>query len=74
MFKRVLFSLALVWGLHAAPAQAQRPVEATGVQPLLVGASVPAVSGLVDEQGAAFDLNAVLKKQPTVLVFYRGNW
>ncbi|MFT7692386.1 MAG: hypothetical protein ACI8P2_001005 [Candidatus Latescibacterota bacterium] len=74
MLKIVLLSLAFVWVLDTAPAEAQRPEEATGVQPLLVGASVPVVSGLVDEQGVAFDLNAALKKQPTVLVFYRGNW
>ncbi|MFT5090269.1 MAG: hypothetical protein ACI8PG_004649, partial [Planctomycetota bacterium] len=41
MLKIVLLSLAFVWVLDTAPAEAQRPEEATGVQPLLVGASVP---------------------------------
>lgn len=74
MLKVFLSALALVCSLQVAPAAAQRPEQATEVQPLLVGTAVPAVSGLIDMKGAAFDLGAAIKGKPTVLVFYRGHW
>lgn len=74
MLKIALSSLALVCSLQAAPIGAQRPETADAVRPLLVNATVPTVSGLIDAQGAEFDLNAALDKRPTVLVFYRGHW
>ncbi len=74
MLRKGLVLLALVAGLQHAPAEAKRAETADAVWPLLIGASVPVVSGLIDAQGAAFDLHAALDKKPTVLVFYRGHW
>lgn len=43
------------------------------INPLKVGAKAPKTS-LKTGDGKAFDLNAALAKQPTVLIFYRGRW
>lgn len=43
------------------------------INPLKVGAKAPKTT-LKTGDGKAFDLNAALAKQPTVLIFYRGRW
>ena len=48
-------------------------VSANGIQPLLVGQSVPDVQ-LQTADGKAFNLKQELAEQPTVLIFYRGGW
>ena len=74
-FTRLLLALCLAGlpaaaladeGLGLAPAANQ-------VRPLLVGSPVPQAE-LLDAEGAAFDLAAALKAQPTILIFYRGHW
>jgi peroxiredoxin len=42
--------------------------------PLQVGAQIPARSVVRDLDGKAFNLNAAVARQPTVLIFYRGGW
>jgi len=43
------------------------------IRPLLIGASVPDLT-LADLQGAPVELSAVLAKQPSIIIFYRGGW
>ena len=43
------------------------------VHPLKVGDKVPNLK-LVNADGLAIPLQEILKKQPTVLIFYRGGW
>ncbi len=74
MLRNLFCIAALLLALSAVGARAERPTSAAEVQPLLVGAKVPTVAGLVDVDGEAFDLQAALAKKPTVLVFYRGHW
>jgi peroxiredoxin len=49
------------------------PQSANEVRPLLVGDRVPILT-LKTVEGKAFDLNATIAKNPTVLFFYRGGW
>jgi peroxiredoxin len=49
------------------------PSKAEDIQPLSVGERVPSLT-LEDADGAVFDLNKAIKKQPTVVIFYRGGW
>ena len=74
-FTRLLLALCLAWLPAAALAQEGPAIApaANQVRPLLVGAPVPQAE-LFDADGAAFDLAAALKEQPTILVFYRGHW
>jgi len=54
----------------AAKDIADRP---ENVQPLLVGQSIPDVM-IWNEAGAPLKSLELVKKQPTILVFYRGGW
>ncbi len=49
------------------------PAEPTGISPLLIGESIPAVV-VPDAGGKSYDLNAKISEKPTILVFYRGGW
>src|ERR1700749_3093626 len=49
------------------------PGEPTGIRPLLIGESIPAVV-VPDAGGKSYDLNAKIIEKPTILVFYRGGW
>ena len=49
------------------------PHSAETVQPLLIGANVPAIV-IKQADGSPFDLNKSFAEKPTVLVFYRGGW
>lgn len=44
------------------------------INPLPVGASMPADSKVLAMDGTPFDLNAAVADKPTVLIFYRGGW
>jgi peroxiredoxin len=46
---------------------------AQDVRPLSVGATVPPLT-LAGVGGKAFDLDKAIKRQPTILIFYRGGW
>ena len=43
------------------------------VRPLMVGAEIPELT-LTTGEGEAFDLNAAIAADPTILLFYRGGW
>ena len=49
------------------------PTSATDVHPLLIRSEVPDVA-LQSADGSAFDLAAAVKKQPSIVIFYRGGW
>jgi peroxiredoxin len=49
------------------------PSSAEAVTPLKVGKKIPAVN-LNTPEGDSFNLNAFVKEQPVVLIFYRGGW
>ena len=46
---------------------------AESVRPLLIGATVPAVT-LATGDGKTVELGEILSRKPTVVVFYRGGW
>ena len=75
--KFITLTLALALGLAAAAGadDAVRPIPETAEEthPLAVGASRPSVT-LQTAAGAAFDLAAAVRRQPAVLIFYRGGW
>ena len=67
---------ALVSGLLLAGASARAagdPTSAADVHPLPIGTKVPEVM-LRTTGGADFDLAAAVKKQPSIVIFYRGGW
>jgi peroxiredoxin len=49
-------------------------VEGTLMKPLLAGATIPEGLVVKTPANANYDLNAAIKRQPTVLIFYRGGW
>lgn len=49
------------------------PTSADAVNPLAKGSNLPSIH-LTTPEGTTFDLNAFVKEQPVVLVFYRGGW
>ena len=46
---------------------------AEGINPILVGSTIPTVT-LTDVNNRPFDLMEAAKSKPTILVYYRGNW
>ncbi len=51
----------------------QIPTLPQDVCPLLTGSTVPALT-LQAVNGEPVDLNVAIRRQPTILVFYRGGW
>jgi peroxiredoxin len=49
------------------------PEDAQEIRPLLVNATIPQVT-LTDTDGQPFDVNAAVRQQPAILLFYRGGW
>lgn len=68
--------LALVFavaGLAQASDRAEVPDSPRGIRPLLIGATIPQVT-VKDAKGADVDLSDVFRKEPTILIVYRGGW
>jgi len=57
----------------SGPSRAELPGSAEEIRPLLIGATVPELT-LRSADGSGFDLGKAIKKQPTILIFYRGGW
>ena len=71
---RWLNCLALFVGLSlTATLASELPGAAKDVHPLLIGASVPAVT-IKTLDGEPYDLQERLDGKPSLLVFYRGGW
>jgi peroxiredoxin len=68
-----ILTFALLAFLHFGTLQAQIVGQATDISPLLIGESLPDAT-LQDLDGQPIQLSAVLSRQPTVLVVYRGGW
>jgi peroxiredoxin len=68
-----ILTFALLAFLHVGTLQAQIVGQATDISPLLIGESLPDAT-LQDLDGQPIQLSAVLSRQPTVLVVYRGGW
>jgi peroxiredoxin len=49
-------------------------IQGTMQTALQAGATMPANSVVRTIEGKPFDLNAAVRRQPTVLIFYRGGW
>jgi peroxiredoxin len=49
------------------------PASPQDVCPLLTGSAVPAFT-LLAANGEPVDLNVSIRRQPTIMVFYRGGW
>jgi peroxiredoxin len=49
------------------------PLDPKDVSPLKVGDSVPTIS-LLNDNNQTVNVNALLRMQPAVLIFYRGGW
>jgi peroxiredoxin len=43
------------------------------IKPLMIGQPIPEAS-LITSEGKPFDLQAVVKEQPLVIIYYRGGW
>jgi peroxiredoxin len=70
----LLFAAVSLQAQNADTAGRQQiPSSADAVEPLEAGRKMPSVK-LKTPEGAAFDLNAFVQKQPVVLIFYRGGW
>ncbi len=72
MIALLLFAFSYATGAPSGGEDAP-PDAAEKIRPLLIGARVPKLT-LTTLAGEPFDLNAAVAKQPTVLIFYRGNW
>ena len=73
--QRIKPAILLAAALVAVPAVAEAEVAKAPdqVRPLLIGAQVPEVTVQTGE-GKPFALLDALRKQPTVVIFYRGGW
>ncbi len=49
------------------------PDKPEDICPVLIGTKLPEIA-LKTADGSAFNLNAAIAKQPTVLIFFRGGW
>ncbi|HVS65033.1 MAG TPA: hypothetical protein VMT85_16185 [Thermoanaerobaculia bacterium] len=58
--------------LAQAPGDAL-PERAEDIRPLLIGAEVPSVE-VRTLDGDAVDLRDIVRRKPTILLFYRGGW
>ena len=73
-FDRVYRALCALIVCFGASASADRVFEsAADVEPLAVGAQVPAVT-VKTVKGAPVDLASLVKDRGALLVFYRGGW
>lgn len=75
---RIAITAALMSGMILAPTAAKaaedRPAaQATRSEALGVGATIPDVA-VLDEQGGEVRLRDLVRRGPTVLLFYRGGW
>lgn len=59
--------------VHGQAKVAALPLKATGVQPALVGTTVPNIE-LVSRSGEELNLSAARGGKPSVIVIYRGGW
>lgn len=57
-----------------SPSPADIPAKAEDVHPIMVGQMVPDDIQIRDIDGNEIKLNDVIKKKPTLLIFYRGSW
>lgn len=78
LFKTLVFLpfLILVFGFvsfSSAQTTKKVPLKAEDAKPLLKGDRVPSVT-LKTVEGAELNLLDAAKKQPTILLFYRGGW
>jgi hypothetical protein len=64
---------ALVTLASPAGAAGKAAPSAREISPLLIGETLPRLE-LKTSDGAAFSLNAAVKKKRTVLIVYRGGW
>ena len=49
------------------------PTSAKGIRPLLLDSTIPDIT-LKDSDGADFNLNQAIQKQPTIVLFFLGGW
>ncbi len=72
LLTNIMFILACSWSLAAA---ASKPVPDSpeGTKPISVGEQLPALT-LKGLDAKPVDLNALVAKKPTILIFYRGSW
>jgi hypothetical protein len=62
-----------VAGLAQAGDAGEVPDSPRGIRPLLIGATIPQVT-VKDAKGADLALADVFRKEPTILIVYRGGW
>lgn len=73
VINRLPFLITLFFMNMFSQANAQIPLHAKDISPLLIGESVPDAR-LQDKNGSIIALKEVLKQKRTVMVFYRGGW
>lgn len=72
-FMKKMFFLFVISGLFPLLVHSQIADKKEDISPLLVGESLPNEK-LIDLKNEPVELYSILKKKPTVLVFYRGGW
>ncbi|MBF8149631.1 AhpC/TSA family protein [Winogradskyella sp. F6397] len=71
LFFKSLLGIFCFW--CSTPVSAQAPNNAEDISPLLIGETIPSAT-LQDSDGNLTQLKRLIKKKPTILVFYRGGW
>ena len=71
--KIALTTLAVLAFTAQAATASDVPDSADKVQPLLIGAQVPAAT-VQTLDGQSVGLAQVFSKQPSIVIFYRGGW
>lgn len=62
-----------VAGLTQASERTKVPTSPEKIRPLLIGATIPQTT-VEDAKGADIALADVFRKEPTILIVYRGGW
>jgi len=52
---------------------AQNPAKPEDISPLLIGEKVPEAT-LTNQKGEKIDFQKLIKKKPSIIIFYRGGW
>ncbi|WCL81202.1 peroxiredoxin-like family protein [Saprospira sp. CCB-QB6] len=71
--KKLFVFLLLLWSSLSFAQKESVPNAAEDICPILIGETIPAGS-LQNVDGESLNIKKLIKKQKTVLVFYRGNW
>lgn len=70
---KLLLSFFCIGCTSSITLNAQIPLKAEDISPLLIGETIPKVD-VIDTDGNIVSLTKIIEHKPTVLIFYRGGW